>query len=300
MPRSNRHPDAWSPIPNPHEQAADAWTRSVFADCGLGDARTERALTQLRPGALGASLFCSASPQALRTLTLLCTAWAFYDDAIERSGLPEPRVSEALRTGRAHSGATGLVRVFAEVGRHLEGRSLAWRDRFVSAFDYTVDTVREERRLRDRLAHGQIPSVARYLEWRRPNIGLHAMFPLVEHALGREVSIDRVPDPWVQAATDVFLATNDLASVTKDGPARLDLAGCVARERALSSPAANAWVQDFHDQAVQRVQRHWAATAPWCGADVRAWMSAVHQLLAGFARWHRVAPRYAEPLRNAA
>lgn len=291
------HPDGWAADQHGAGRSAEAWTEQVLGSCGFPSAIVRRAVASIAPGALGTGLFGGASPAALRTLTLLCTAWALYDDHIEGTGRPDRAVSSALRTGRAAGSCSPLVRAFAEVGSGLAGRSVRWQRRWLAGFDSTVATVREERRLRDaRVGADRLPSVARYLAWRRVNIGLHAMLPLVEHALDVElpesVTQAAAMRPWVDACTDVFLAINDHASGRKDGAGRLDLAVCLARERDLDPWAAQAAVADFHAESVARVEARARALAPRCDAATRRWMGAVHRMLAGFSRWHDRAPRY--------
>ena len=269
--------------------AAHPHVHVVLTETGvLQTGRDAAMLDALRPGDLGASLFPSAGPEARSTLTLLCTAWAFYDDAIEKTGLPDPAVSRALRTGSAAQHAAPIVHVFAEVGSRLRVRSRSWRRRFVAAFDETVATVRQERLLRAELAAGILPGTARYLAWRRVNIGLHAMLPLVEHALDQETCIhhEAWTTRWVAACTDVFLAVNDRVGHASDGPRRLDLAACLARD--------GADIDTFlHQARVRADQLHAELRARHAENDaLLAWLQGVHDLLDGWAAWHDRAPRY--------
>ncbi|MBX2802268.1 MAG: hypothetical protein KTR31_31600 [Myxococcales bacterium] len=287
-------PSTWVVGPSPDGDAAGRWAAQILVE--LGVIRSSDFLRALRPGQLGASMFPAARGPELATLTLLCSAWAVYDDALESTGRPDPAISRALRQGSAPADAPALVRAFARAGEGLRSRSPAWRRRFAATFDATVATVAYEVRLREALARGRPPSVDAYLAWRRVNIGLGAMLPLVEHSLGRQVVPDGSMADWTAACTDVFLAINDHCSRDKDGPGRLDLASSLAAARGWRLDEADRAVVRFHDQAVARVEaeaqrlRHRFAEEP----VVLDWMDGVHRLLAGFGAWHRVAPRYAE------
>ena len=124
------------------------------------------------------------------------------------------------------------------------------------------------------------------------------MLPLVEHALGREVDVpweDGDVQRWIAAATDVFMTTNDHCSRAKDGAGCLDLAQSLMASCGFARPEADRIVVSFHDAAVDRTLAAQARLAERYHRDVDLldWMEAVHHLLAGFAAWHRVAPRYA-------
>ena len=81
--------------------------------------RDERVLAALRPAALARLAFPKADPRTHETLALTCAAWAFYDDALEVSGRPDPDVSLALRRGRAPAESDPIAGVFARIGRAL-------------------------------------------------------------------------------------------------------------------------------------------------------------------------------------
>ena len=144
-------PRRWVVAPSPDHAAAEHFVIASLTPVASSD-RAQRALQALRPGALGASMFPSARRSALSSLSLLCAAWAFYDDRLEATGRPDPEVSQALRTGVAPDRASPLVRAFARAGSGFGGRSAGWRTRFMQAFDATVATVAQEAELRRDLA----------------------------------------------------------------------------------------------------------------------------------------------------
>ena len=103
----------------------------------------------------------------------------------------------------------------------------------------------------------------------------------------------------VEAACRAVAFGNELYGYTKDRRARfINAVSCAEREDGSTTSQAFARIADLHDQAVAEMDlagRALLIDAPDPGARplLAAWLERLHLIVAGFARWHGSAPRYA-------
>lgn len=304
-----RYPARWQTPVNPHagvvEQRTFAWLKEVGA---LTDAKVMNRFLLLSVGAYGGWPFPVADEEQLETITRFLTLWILYDDSVEGMGEQRESLMAAAVRGAPDAklpACPELQGLWEVAQRYLRTMSPRWIDRHTERLVVWLRSLSQESCLAKRYRGvGVLPSTAEYLAMRVVNVGVLPTLDFIEYVTERELpeAVLRLPsfESIEVLAAEVVTLVNDLFGFEKDrGTTWLNAVASFARDTGAPLRQSIVCIAEMHDLRVRQIielEETLLEEARDHRPLVEEWLTGMHHVLHGFARWHESAPRYSRLL----